>query len=65
VVKVVLELAPQPVTVENVHGQHLLELPHEIARALGIMAMALQVGNEVPLPGNVLLGFGDVPFGLR
>ena len=28
------------------------------------MAMALQVGNDLPLPDYVLFGLGDVPFGL-
>jgi hypothetical protein len=39
----VLELAPQPVTVSNMHGQHLLESPQELAGALGVLAMALKI----------------------
>ena len=60
----VLEFLPQPITVRNVQRQHFFKLFQELAGGLGVVTVALKLGNDLPLPGNVLLTLGDVPFGL-
>ena len=56
------ELVPQAVTLGNVDLLQLLEIPQQSTRTGSVMTIALKVGNDLPLPGNLSFTLSDEPF---
>ena len=54
----------QPVAVDDVLLEQVLELPQEIARPRGIVPVAFQFGDDPALPQHMRFAFGDVVLGL-
>jgi hypothetical protein len=55
----------QTLAILDVQGLHHDELRQQAARRHGIVAVALQLGDELGLPGNMFFALGHVMAGAR
>jgi hypothetical protein len=55
----------QPVAISDVQRVKLFELVQQLLRRSRVVTVTLPLGDDLTLVGNMPLGFGNVPLGLR